>query len=487
MAYTKTEWTARQGTGLNRFIKTQETEDAVNLTNEPLTVTNPGTPFSEENMNHIEQGIEDAHEGIAAESQAREHGDNELAQAISAEALARENADADTLSSAKSHSDSSISQTNENLQSLQLDFNAWIGRGGYLDAFDFNTARPAQEDLTNYALSQISSISDPINIWNGTKVINLFNGFLWILTNTRNTDPPVFEWADQGPGDVAVFGKNIGGVIVGADPDMDPLGSIIAQPNGKGKIDLDAIVQMLFDKEHPVGDVVEQMPGALSPIEKGWVGIWLLWNDRASMYRLRQAVIPSYTAYTPGANYAAGAVVMWHLDGDDYAFFQAKAAITSATEQLDPVKWDQLKEGVVIERKDILDINPWTDADLAIGQQITGGEYDGYWVEEVIVYGGKFFSAEGGNRPPFITGGVAEDVQRRIFAGIQGQDSGIRLANDSIMVTGAFVSTKNIGSASGTFSDQRPAIEGIDSSRVVPTGAENSVRTFSELVWRRVA
>jgi hypothetical protein len=90
MTYTKTVWKARQGTGLNRFNKTQETDDAVNLTNAPLTVTNPGTPFSEENMNHIEQGIWDAHEGIVAESQAREQGDNELAQAIEEETLARQ-------------------------------------------------------------------------------------------------------------------------------------------------------------------------------------------------------------------------------------------------------------------------------------------------------------------------------------------------------------------------------------------------------------
>jgi len=94
---------------------------------------------------------------------------------------------------------------------------------------------------------------------------------------------------------------------------------------------------------------------------------------------------------------------MWHLEGDDYAFFQAKAALTSVETQeeiqLNPKKWDQLKEGVVVERKDILDVNPWTDNDLVIGQQITGGEYDGYWVEEVIVYGGKFPSVAGGNRP----------------------------------------------------------------------------------------
>ena len=82
MAYTKNEWRARQGTGLNRFLKTQETAEAVTLANEPLSITVPGTPFSEENMNHIEQGIEDAHVLIEEEAQSRQQGDEALGQAI---------------------------------------------------------------------------------------------------------------------------------------------------------------------------------------------------------------------------------------------------------------------------------------------------------------------------------------------------------------------------------------------------------------------
>ena len=225
-------------------------------------------------------------EGIESEAQARADADQELREAIDNEAHVRQlenqnyqalveaevrkrrQGDSETLNSAKSHVDSSISQTNENLQALQTDFNAWIGRGGYLTAFDFGTPSPLQEDLCNEALSQITSITDPLQIWNGTKIKNLNNGHTWILTNTQDTDPPIFEWNDQGPGDLAAFGKNMGGYVVGADPDTDGPEYVFPQLGGKGKINLDAIKQMLFDMEHPVGDVVEQMPGALSPIDK---------------------------------------------------------------------------------------------------------------------------------------------------------------------------------------------------------------------------
>jgi hypothetical protein len=83
MAYTKTNWNARQGTGLNKFTKSAETANSVVLANTPDAVTEPGTPFSAANMNKIEEGIFQAHEGVAAETQARERGDETLAQAIS--------------------------------------------------------------------------------------------------------------------------------------------------------------------------------------------------------------------------------------------------------------------------------------------------------------------------------------------------------------------------------------------------------------------
>jgi pyruvate dehydrogenase complex dehydrogenase (E1) component len=83
MAYTKTEWKARQGTGLNRFKKSREDEEFIYLDNEPEQITEPGTSFSTEKMNNIEDGIYDAHEAVSAEEQARFEGDeNILADAL---------------------------------------------------------------------------------------------------------------------------------------------------------------------------------------------------------------------------------------------------------------------------------------------------------------------------------------------------------------------------------------------------------------------
>jgi hypothetical protein len=101
MAYAKTLWNARQAANPNRFIKSQETANSVVLVNEPDSIIEHGTPFTPENMNHIEEGILQAHNRIAgeaqareaavsAEAQARQQGDNNLAQAISAEAQARQ-------------------------------------------------------------------------------------------------------------------------------------------------------------------------------------------------------------------------------------------------------------------------------------------------------------------------------------------------------------------------------------------------------------
>jgi hypothetical protein len=93
MAYTKTNWNSREGVNLNRFIKSAETDTSVILTNTPSEVTHPGTPFSAENMNHIEQGIEDAHALAAAETQAREQADTTLQGNINAEAVIRSQED----------------------------------------------------------------------------------------------------------------------------------------------------------------------------------------------------------------------------------------------------------------------------------------------------------------------------------------------------------------------------------------------------------
>ncbi|MDR0465395.1 MAG: hypothetical protein LBG94_09840 [Treponema sp.] len=92
---------------------------------------------------------------------------------------------------------------------------------------------------------------------------------------------------------------------------------------------------------------------------------------------------------------------MYHLAGDDFGYYKAKAAISNAPAQLNPINWEQLQTGILLEYFDLHDVN---EPDFLIGQQITVGDYNGWFVEEIIVYGGKYFGNAGGNRPPFNEG-----------------------------------------------------------------------------------
>jgi hypothetical protein len=111
---------------------------------------------------------------------------------------------------------------------------------------------------------------------------------------------------------------------------------------------------------YPIGSKYVQYPNDLGPAEMGLPGAWELWNARADLYRLSDDPPPSFTVYTEGANYAANDCVMYHLDGDDYRLYTAKAAITGAPEQLDPVLWDRLDQGTIVERRLV---QAWTDND----------------------------------------------------------------------------------------------------------------------------
>lgn len=59
MAYIRRIWVARAGTFLNRFLKSNETANSVELVNDP-TITEAGTSFTAAAMNNIEDGIEEA-------------------------------------------------------------------------------------------------------------------------------------------------------------------------------------------------------------------------------------------------------------------------------------------------------------------------------------------------------------------------------------------------------------------------------------------
>lgn len=70
------------------------------------------------------------------------------------------------------------------------------GIGGYLNSYDFK-ANPTQEALTAYAMQDVNA-SNQSEIFNGTKVINLYDNHVWMLTNTPNSEPAVFSWQDLG-------------------------------------------------------------------------------------------------------------------------------------------------------------------------------------------------------------------------------------------------------------------------------------------------
>jgi hypothetical protein len=121
MAYTRTIWAERVSTGADRYLKGAETATHIFLTNDPESVTQAGTPFDTGNMNHIEQGIYDAHGLIAAETNERKAAvtaeANERKTAVEAETQARETAVAGLRAE--------VNQARQNLQ-MQMNELAWL-------------------------------------------------------------------------------------------------------------------------------------------------------------------------------------------------------------------------------------------------------------------------------------------------------------------------------------------------------------------------
>lgn len=71
-----------------------------------------------------------------------------------------------------------------------------MGVGGFLNAHDFGTTTPSQQALTDYAMSELPELTDPSQIYNGTKVLNSYDNHLWILNNEPENG--IFVWVDLG-------------------------------------------------------------------------------------------------------------------------------------------------------------------------------------------------------------------------------------------------------------------------------------------------
>lgn len=103
------------------------------------------------------------------------------------------------------------------------------GMGGYLNAYDFDTSTPTQEELTQYAIQDIGNITSQSEIYNGTKVKNLYDNHIWVFNDDPELQNP---WSDQGTDAIIADANNDGlhGLVTGSYEDyygsIDSLGRI---------------------------------------------------------------------------------------------------------------------------------------------------------------------------------------------------------------------------------------------------------------------
>ena len=251
-----------------------------------------------------------------------------------------------------------------------------------------------------------------------------------------------------------------------------------------------------------VGELVEQLPGQYSPIQKNLEGEYILWNDRAVLYGIGNAPPPASTDYyalrqsspTIAANQRP--IVCYHVKGSDWRLWQfnGEAAAYTIPEELDPVKWTPLNIDARVGRGECQRLttkNPVTKIitvtdDLAIGNQITEGAYAGMYIWEVLVLGGKFLSVAGGFRPTFERDGVAGDVARRIYGSLRVPDGNFRaLPSLGMIGTGAFIALNTVSGRGATLSNNSASDLDFDSSLVIKTGKQNSPESLSENYYLR--
>lgn len=111
------------------------------------------------------------------------------------------------------------------------------GMGGYLNAYNFGdfsklSSEEVQEDLTAYALQQTGATKET-DIFNGTKIINDYDRHLWVLTNTPDSTPAVFEWEDLGIDQkTSIATDSLLGLVKGSTSDL------------KGRVDINGEISI---------------------------------------------------------------------------------------------------------------------------------------------------------------------------------------------------------------------------------------------------
>lgn len=148
----------------------------------------------------------------------------ELIEAVSTEATRAEATEAALTQSVSDLSEELTTQMSAEVQArtqtdtdLRSRIEAQEGLGGYVTETNFGVSEPAQEDITSYVKSDIWKDAAPdhadTDIFNGTRVTNEFDGRVWVLANTPDTDPPVFSWEAAGSFSVAIATTDAAGII----------------------------------------------------------------------------------------------------------------------------------------------------------------------------------------------------------------------------------------------------------------------------------
>jgi len=249
-----------------------------------------------------------------------------------------------------------------------------------------------------------------------------------------------------------------------------------------------------------VGDVYIQYPNTREPGQKWPSENWVDWTERVEFYEVSTSV-PAYTTYAANQSYNVGVYVLYTHKDKSQEIFKCKNAIASAPAVLDPVNWTPLRDDTnanyvttCVERISIQ--ATWgatASTDLAIGVTISGAPvstYNGKRITGRYTPGGKFAGFAGGNRPPYINGGVAPDVQRAITGAAQWLYMGYPAWGTNVR-EGAFSFGAALGSLAGetvgtAVSDYQGSLR-FNSADSVLTSPENSPRTMSVRYWRRVA
>lgn len=123
----------------------------------------------------------------------------------------------DTLNNDKKELDAKNLEQDNLIKALQ---NKTSGLGGYLTAYNFKKNEPTQEELTNYALDQLN-LTNKKDIPDQTRVKNLYDDNVWILNNHTQGETEIFNWINDGSGEIAIATDTTLGVVKGSTEDYE--------------------------------------------------------------------------------------------------------------------------------------------------------------------------------------------------------------------------------------------------------------------------